>query len=62
MTLSSTAPPPPSRRHETWAAKAKRHGVSTKTLGRWVIAKIIDPPVYIRGRKYGDADEQPRHE
>jgi len=42
------------------ANKAKRHGVSTRTLDRWVDKRIIDPPQYIRGRKYGEADEEPR--
>jgi hypothetical protein len=48
------------KRREPWKRKAERHGVSTRTLDRWVALRIIDPPEYIRGRKYGDADEQPR--
>jgi hypothetical protein len=48
------------RRRESWPAKAKRHGVSTRTLDRWVAKGIIDPPEYIRGRKYGSVDAEPR--
>jgi hypothetical protein len=54
--------PPLRRRRESWPAKAKRHGVSTRTLDRWVEQRIIEPPEYIRGRKYGDADEEPRRD
>jgi len=50
----------PGRRRESWPNKAKRHGVSTRTLDRWVDKRIIDPPQYIRGRKYGPADEEPQ--
>ena len=50
----------PGKRRESWPAKAKRHGVSTRTLDRWVEKRIIDPPEYINGRKYGDSDEEPR--
>ena len=49
----------PGKRRESWPAKAKRHGVSTRTLDRWVAKGIIDPPEYIRGRKYGDLDAEP---
>ena len=48
------------RRRESWPAKASRHGVSTRTLDRWVAKGIIDPPEYIRGRKYGSVDAEPR--
>ena len=48
------------RRHESWPSKAKRYGVSTRTLDRWAAKGIIGPPVKIRGRKYGDASEEPR--
>jgi DNA-binding transcriptional MerR regulator len=48
------------RRREPWSKKAERHGVSPKTLDRWATKGIIDPPEYINGRKYGDADEEPR--
>jgi len=48
------------RRRETWRAKARRYGVSPKTLDRWVTKGIISPPDYVNGRKYGDADEEPR--
>jgi hypothetical protein len=47
-------------RRESWPAKAKRHGVSTQTLDRWVAKGIIDAPEYIRGRKYGNPDAEPR--
>ena len=50
----------PGKRRESWPVKAKRHGVSTRTLDRWVEKRIIDPPEYIRGRKYGDLDAEPR--
>ena len=50
----------PGKRRESWPAKAKRHGVSTRTLDRWVEKGIIDPPEYIRGRKYGSVDTEPR--
>jgi len=49
----------PGKRRESWPAKAKRHGVSTRTLDRWVARGIIDPPEKIRGRKYGNPDEEP---
>jgi hypothetical protein len=47
-------------RREPWKKKALRHGVSTRTLDRWVVAGIIAKPVIINGRKYGDAEEEPR--
>jgi hypothetical protein len=50
------------KRRESWRARAERLGVSTRTLDRWVAAKIIDPPEYINGRKYGDADAVPRRD
>ena len=50
------------RARETWKAKAKRHGVSTRTRDRWVEDGIIAPPKKINGRKYGDAHEEPRHD
>ena len=49
----------PGRRRESWPAKAKRHGVSTRTLDLWVDKGIISPPAKIRGRKYGSLDEEP---
>jgi hypothetical protein len=66
MTLSTDAAPPAKKkkrrpkRHETWRKKAERHGVSTRTLDRWAAADIIAKPTIINGRKYGDADEEPR--
>jgi hypothetical protein len=50
----------PGKRREAWPAKAKRHGVSTRTLDRWVDKRIISPPEYINGRKYGDPNEEPQ--
>jgi len=47
---------------EAWPKKAKRHGVCTRTLDRWVEDGIIDAPEYINGRKYGIAGEEPRHD
>jgi hypothetical protein len=65
-TLSTDAPPPVkkkrAKRREAWPAKAKRHGVSTRTLDRWVAQGRIAPPEYINNRKYGDADEEPRRD
>jgi len=61
---SATQPKRPKKkrgkRREPWRQKAERHGVSTRTLDRWAAAGIIDPPEKINGRKYGDADEEPR--
>jgi hypothetical protein len=48
------------KRRESWPAKAKRFGVTLRTLDRWVEKGLISPPEYIRGRKYGDPDEEPR--
>jgi DNA-binding transcriptional MerR regulator len=50
------------RARESWKAKAARHGVSTRTLDRWVKDGIIAPPEKINNRKYGDATEEPRHD
>jgi predicted site-specific integrase-resolvase len=55
--LPSSNPPP---RRESWRKKADRHGVSTRTLDRWVEKGIIEKPTIIRGRKYGAVDEEPR--
>jgi predicted site-specific integrase-resolvase len=60
MSILSDAPLPPSPRREAWRKKAERHGVSTKTLDRWATKGIISPPEYINGRKYGNANEEPR--
>jgi hypothetical protein len=57
--LDQPATESPGKRRESWPAKAKRLGVSTRTLDRWVVRGIIDPPEKIRGRKYGDPDEEP---
>jgi hypothetical protein len=45
---------------ESWAQRAERFGVSTKTLDRWAARGILDPPQLICGRKYGRADAIPR--
>jgi hypothetical protein len=58
--LDQLIPENPGKRRESWPVKARRHGVSTRTLDRWVAKGIIAPPEYVRGRKYGDADEAPR--
>jgi len=70
MTNIDTAEPRPpkkrakrrSKRRESWREKAKRHGVSTRTLDRWVVQGIIAPPDYVNRRKYGDPDEEPRRD
>jgi hypothetical protein len=62
-TLNRSTPPsetPSRKRRESWRKKAERHGVSTRTLDRWVAKGIIPAPQYINGRKYGDADAEPR--
>jgi DNA-binding transcriptional MerR regulator len=51
---------PPRRGLVPQAEKAKRHGVSSKTIDNWVRVGILSEPVRINGRKYHDADEQPR--
>jgi hypothetical protein len=50
------------KRRESWPKKAQRHGVCTRTLDRWAAKGIIDKPMIVRGRKYGDADEEPRYD
>jgi hypothetical protein len=51
------------RRHrEPWRAHAERHGVSTRTLDRWVKAGILPPPDVINGRKYADPAVAPRRD
>jgi hypothetical protein len=50
------------KRRESWPKKAQRHGVCTRTLDRWAEKGIIKKPTIVQGRKYGDADEEPRHE
>jgi hypothetical protein len=45
---------------ESWKQRAKRLGVSTRTLDRWVERGILDQPEYICGRKYGSATAIPR--
>jgi hypothetical protein len=47
------------RRREPWPKLAARHGVTDRTLDRWVKAGRIPPPEYINGKKYGDPDSPP---
>ena len=41
---------------------ANRYGVSDKTIDRWVEAKIIPAPLYIRGRRYWDEQALDEHD
>jgi hypothetical protein len=50
------------RRREPWRRHAERHGVSTRTLDRWVAAGILAEPERINGRKFGDPDREPRRD
>jgi predicted DNA-binding transcriptional regulator AlpA len=34
---------------------AERHGVSVRTIERWIEAGLLPPPLRIRGRKYWPA-------
>jgi predicted site-specific integrase-resolvase len=61
QTLARSSPPQGKRR-ESWRDRAKRLGVSVKTLDRWAQAGILPPPEYINGRKYGDPDDEPRQD
>jgi len=49
-----------SKQRAPWRRLAEKHGVSTKTLDRWVVRGIIDPPERINKRKYGDLAAEPR--
>jgi hypothetical protein len=49
-----------SKQRAPWRRLAEKHGVSTKTLDRWVTRGIIDPPERINKRKYGDLAAEPR--
>jgi hypothetical protein len=65
MSLLNAAPPPTkkakrSKRRKSWPQLAQQHGVSTRTLDRWVSDGVVDPPEYINGRKYGNPDQSPR--
>jgi hypothetical protein len=59
-TADPSRPKKRGKRRESWSKKAERHGVSTRTLDRWVEQGIIDPPEYINGRKYAHPDVEPR--
>jgi hypothetical protein len=50
------------QKRETWRRYAERHGVSTRTLDRWVENGIIPAPEYIRERKYINPDIEPRQD
>jgi hypothetical protein len=52
----------PPKRLETWAAHARRFGISTKALDNWVARGIVPPAEVINGRKYGSADTTPRRD
>jgi DNA-binding transcriptional MerR regulator len=41
---------------------AERHGVSVKTLDRWVKSGILSPPDKINGRNYHNPDNKPRRD
>ena len=45
QTLARSSPPQGKRR-ESWRDRAKRLGVSVKTLDRWAQAGILPPPEY----------------
>jgi len=49
-----------SKRRAPWRKVAERFGISVKTLDRWARRGIVDPPVKINKRKYGDPDAEPR--
>ena len=49
-----------SKRRAPWRKVAEKFGVSTKTLDRWVVRGILDAPVKINKRKYGNIDAEPR--
>jgi hypothetical protein len=53
---------PREQRRESWPAHARRHGVSVRTLDRWVAQGILEPPERIRGRKYANPESQPRRD
>jgi len=60
MTDQSTLPT--SRRRAPWRRIADLHGVTPRTMDRWVAAGIYPAPEYINGRKYGDLDASPQHD
>jgi predicted site-specific integrase-resolvase len=47
---------------ESWSRFAERHGVSPKTLDRWVAAGRMPRPEYINGRKYAHPETKPRQD
>jgi predicted site-specific integrase-resolvase len=47
----------PAARKLTCRALQERYGVVDKTIGRWVQAGVLPPPMYINHRRYWDADE-----
>jgi hypothetical protein len=48
------------KRRMAWARLAHHYNVSYRTLDRWALLGVVEPPEIINGRKFGDADEQPR--
>ncbi len=61
-TAMSDSATPVQKTREPHRRFAERHGVSTKTIDRWVEAKILPPPDRIRNRKYWDPNTEPRHD
>jgi hypothetical protein len=58
--MTYAKPDTDAKRLEPWPVKAKRHGVTTRTLTRWVEQGLINSPKKINGRNYGDPNEEPR--
>jgi MerR HTH family regulatory protein len=48
------------KRWLTKPAKAGKHGVTTRTIDRWVELGILNPPKKVRKRCYFDEDDEPR--
>ena len=44
----------------SFSAFARLHGVSPKTLDRWIERGVLPAPTYISGRKYFDVDVVPQ--
>jgi DNA-binding transcriptional MerR regulator len=53
-------PDPKSRRLEPARKYAERHGVTVRTVDRWVEKGVVDPPIRIRNRKYFEEGTEPR--
>jgi hypothetical protein len=50
------------REREPHRRFARRHGVTPKTIDRWVEREILPKPEYINGRKYWPVDTKPRRD